>query len=71
MVRVGRQEIALGSGRLIGPPDWGNSVPGVDGARAALSAAGAKLDVFTFSPVNADDSRFDRTRPGCTITARI
>jgi hypothetical protein len=64
MVRVGRQEIQLGSGRLIGLSDWGNWGMMVDGARASVSKGFARLDVFTFSPVVADDGRFDRHKPG-------
>lgn len=64
MVRVGRQEITLGGGRLIGQSDWGNTGAAVDGARGAVAMRGARLDVFTFSPVTADDSRFDRHKAG-------
>jgi hypothetical protein len=64
MVRVGRQEIQLGGGRLIGLSDWGNWGMMVDGARAAVSNQDVRLDVFTFSPVQADDSRFDRHKAG-------
>ncbi len=64
MVRVGRQEMVFGTGRLIGLSDWGNWGMMVDGARAAVSSRIARLDVFSFAPVVADDSRFDQHKPG-------
>jgi hypothetical protein len=35
-VRVGRQEIALGSQRLVGSPEWGNMRRNFDGVRVMV-----------------------------------
>ncbi len=64
LARVGRQEVALGGGRLIGSSDWSNFGKQFDGARLAIFQKGARVDLFTMSPVQADDSRFDRHKPG-------
>ena len=71
ILRAGRQEIALGNQRLVGPGDWGNFARSFDGARLLLSgpaAGGApKWDATLFSAVvNENGRRFGATAPGVT-----
>lgn len=62
-LRVGRQELRFGSGRLFGVSDWGLSRT-YDAARASLSRRNVKLDLFAASLVQIDASRCDRHKPG-------
>jgi len=62
-LRIGRQELVLGSARLIGVSDWGLSRT-FDGARASFYQTGLKIDVMAITPVLLDPSRVDRKRPG-------
>ena len=63
-VRIGRQEMAFGSGRLIGASDWGNCSRSFDAARFTYARRGIKADFFEASPVLIDSSRFDRHKAG-------
>jgi hypothetical protein len=63
-MRVGRQEIALGSQLLVGISNWGNVTRSFDGARLSVYQPGIALDVLAASAVLIDPSRFDRHRPG-------
>jgi hypothetical protein len=62
-VRAGRQELAFGSERMVAAGDWGMSRT-FDSADIALAHGNAKLDLFGGSPVQVDNSRFDRHKPG-------
>lgn len=64
MVRVGRQELTLGSGRLIASLDWSNTARLFDVARAQLGARKFKLDLVGGSIVQTDPDRIDRHKPG-------
>jgi hypothetical protein len=70
-LRAGRQEIALGNQRLVGPGDWSNFARSFDGARVILAgptAAGApKWDATLFGTVvNENGRRFGTTVAGVT-----
>jgi hypothetical protein len=62
-LRAGRQEMALGGERLIGPSDWGMSRT-FDALDLTVSHGCAKVDLFAGSAVQIDSARFDRHRPG-------
>jgi hypothetical protein len=61
--RAGRQELAFGGERLIGPADWGMSrtFHAVD---VGISHGRAKVDLFGGSVVLIDPTRIDRHKPG-------
>jgi hypothetical protein len=61
--RVGRQELAFGGERLIGPADWGMSRT-FDAADLSIAHGPAKVDLFAGSSVLIDSTRFDRHKPG-------
>ncbi len=63
-LRVGRQDMTLGSGRLIGSGDWSNVTKTFNVARATLTGDGFKMDVFAGSVVAVDTTRMDRAKPG-------
>lgn len=62
-VRVGRDDVQLGSFRLIGVGDWGLTKT-FDTAHATYTSTGFKLDVLGGSVVLADPTRMDRHKPG-------
>jgi hypothetical protein len=62
-VRVGRQELAFGGERLIGPADWGMSRT-FDAVDLSVVRGKASLDLFGGSSVLIDPNRFDRHKPG-------
>jgi hypothetical protein len=64
MVRVGRQEMALGNSRLISIGPWSNTSKSFDAARAAWFRPGLRLELMAGSIVQVDGSRFDRHKPG-------
>jgi hypothetical protein len=55
-VRVGRQEISLGSQRLVGTPEWGNTRRNFDGVRAYRVGDNWDVDLFWLQPVVPDPS---------------
>jgi hypothetical protein len=57
--RVGRQEVGLGSQRLVGTPDWGNTRRTWDGARLYRAAEHWDVDLFWLQPVIPDAVRMD------------
>jgi hypothetical protein len=63
LVRAGRQELAFGGERLIGPADWGMSHT-FDVVDLSLSEGRAKVDLFAGSEVLVDPTRLDRSKPG-------
>jgi len=61
--RAGRQEMAFGGERLIGPADWGMSHT-FDALDLSLSRGPAKVDFFAGSEVLIDSTRLSRHKPG-------
>ncbi len=62
--RAGRQELTLGSGRLVASSDWGNVPKTYDVIRGSMRGGGMNLDVAAGSVVLADPKRMDRHKPG-------
>jgi len=63
-VRLGRQDLFIGSGRLFTTGDWSNTTRTYDAARATFTAAPFALDLIAGSPMLADSTRMDRHKPG-------
>lgn len=61
--RAGRQELAFGGERLIGPADWGISRT-FNALDLTLSAGRAKVDLIAGSAVLIDPTRLDGSKPG-------
>lgn len=62
-LRGGRQELAFGAERLIGPADWGMSRT-FDALDLTVGKGGFKVDLLAGSAVLIDSTRLDRHRPG-------
>ena len=62
-LQAGRQELAFGGERVIGPADWGMSRT-FDAVDLMLDGGRAKVDLFAGSPVLIDNTRIDRHKPG-------
>lgn len=60
-VRGGRQEIALGSSRLVAVRDAPNARRSFDGVRAFLSVAKNRIDAFYLRPVDTKKGLFDNS----------
>ena len=58
-VRLGRQEMLLGSQRLISPLDWANTRRTFQGGRAFYQGDKVDVDLFWVQPVIVDSSRPD------------
>lgn len=58
-LRIGRQEMLLGSQRLISPLDWANTRRTFQGARAFRQGEKFDFDLFWVQPVIQDYRRFD------------
>lgn len=58
-VRAGRQLMAFGAERLIGPADWSNQRKNHDGVRVTLVTGDNQLDGFVTRPVEVDRYEFD------------
>ena len=58
-VRGGRQELLLGSQRLISPPDWANTLRTYDGVRAYRVDEKFDVDLFWLRPVPPKAEQFD------------
>jgi len=61
--RAGRQEMAFGGERLIGPADWGMSRT-FDALDLSLTRGRARVDLFAGSAVQIDSTRLDRHKAG-------
>jgi len=61
--RAGRQELAFGGERLIGPADWGMSRT-FDALDLTLGGGDRKVDLLAGSAVTIDSTRLDRHKPG-------
>jgi hypothetical protein len=57
--RVGRQEILLGSQRLVSPLEWGNTRRTFEGVRAFRQGKKVDVDLFWLRPVLVDRNGFD------------
>ena len=57
-VRIGRQELAFGEERLIGPANWLNTPRSFDGLSGTFRITGFKLDAFAASVVTIIYKRF-------------
>ena len=62
--RVGRQDMVVGSGRLISSGDWSNVTKTFNVARGAITQSGFKMDLFAGTVVQCDSTRMDRGKPG-------
>jgi hypothetical protein len=60
-LRVGRQALKYGKGRLVWDPDWGNAGRTFDAVRLTAAGQGARVDLFAASVVVPLDRRFDRS----------
>jgi hypothetical protein len=58
-LRVGRQELAYGDERLVGPANWGNVGRVFDAARVAYQRKKIRLEGFASALVINDEDRFD------------
>jgi hypothetical protein len=58
--RVGRQELSLGSQRLVSALDWANTRRTFEGVRMFRRSKESDLDIFWTQPVVVDDVRMDR-----------
>ncbi len=58
-VRLGRQEMLLGSQRLISPLDWANTRRTFNGVRAFRQGEKFDVDLFWLQPVLINPTRFD------------
>ncbi|HEX6069349.1 MAG TPA: alginate export family protein [Longimicrobiaceae bacterium] len=61
--RVGRQELLLGSQRLVSPLDWANTRRTFEGGRLMARAGGLVLDGFGTRPVVVDTDAFNERDP--------
>jgi hypothetical protein len=71
--RVGRQELLLGSQRLLSPLDWSNTRRTFDGARVWGQVRGLQVDGFWTRPVRIEVSAPNQADPQSTfwgVTAR-
>ena len=58
--RIGRQELNIGSTRLISSLEWANTRRTFEGVRGFWLGEKLDVDVFWVQPVPADNNRFDR-----------
>lgn len=63
-VRLGRQDLFVGSTRLISTGDWSNVTKSFDVVRGTVTAGILNLDMIAGSLVLADPNRMDRHKPG-------
>jgi hypothetical protein len=62
--RIGRQDMTIGSGRLLATGDWSNDFKTYDAARGSLTSDFVNLELIGGSPVQLDTTRFDRHKAG-------
>ena len=63
-VSAGRQDMTIGSGRLVAVGDWSNDSKTFDVARGTITSGIWKMEVIAGSPVLPDTTRFDRHKAG-------
>jgi hypothetical protein len=64
LLRVGRQSLDFGEGRLLADPNWSNVGRTFDAARITLRHGLTKLDLFGGAAVKIDPTSFDRAAAG-------
>ncbi|HPD15907.1 MAG TPA: alginate export family protein [Planctomycetota bacterium] len=62
MVRLGRQEIDLGSRRLVAAPTWNNILRSFDAVRATYTSDAVEVHAFCGSVVVGEDDHFNEHR---------
>jgi Alginate export len=62
-LRVGRQELAFGEERLIGPSGWGNTPRYFEAVRLTLRHGPFRLDGFSASVIVVQDGTFNHAQP--------
>jgi hypothetical protein len=67
-VRLGRQELAFGEERLIGPANWLNTPRSFDAVSGTFRTTGVRVDVFGASLVKIHDAQFNEVTPGSYIS---
>ena len=67
-MRIGRQELAFGEERLIGPANWLNTPRTFDGLSGTFRVKGFRLDAFAASVVKIHDGQFNENTPGNYIS---
>lgn len=67
-MRLGRQELAFGEERLIGPANWLNTPRSFDAVSGTVRVSGVRLDVFAASVVKIHDGQFNENTPGNYIS---
>jgi Alginate export len=63
-LRVGRQELAYGDERLVGPSPWTNVARSFDAARATFRHDKFRLDIFASAVVVLKDGDLGQVQPG-------
>ncbi|SPE41430.1 conserved exported hypothetical protein [Candidatus Sulfopaludibacter sp. SbA3] len=63
-IRTGRQDLAIGSGRLVTSGDWSNITKSFDVLHGYVTTASMKMDVIAGSVLLVDPTRMDRNKPG-------
>jgi hypothetical protein len=63
-LRVGRQELAYGDERLVGPTPWSNAARSFDAARATFRHGKFRLDIFASAVVVLKDGQVGQVQPG-------
>lgn len=66
-LRVGRQELAFGDGRLIGEFNWGNTARSFDAIRFFYVRPKYRVDLFASSVVVIEDGVFDKLQEGANL----
>jgi hypothetical protein len=66
-VRIGRQELAFGEQRLLGPLPWTNTARSFDGARVTMKSKLGQVDAFAASVVTINPTGFDKSGNGNVI----
>lgn len=64
IARLGRQELAFGDQRLVGPSNWTNAARTFDAAKVTFKTPAVQLDVFGASVVRILDGEFDKSGNG-------
>lgn len=67
-LRLGRQELAFGEERLIGPANWLNTPRSFDAVSTTLRVKGIRVDAFAASVVKIHDGQFNENTPGNYIS---
>lgn len=63
-LRLGRQSLSFGEGRLVADPNWSNVGRTMDGARLTLRHGGIKIDAFSGAMDHIYTDGFDMPTPG-------